>query len=370
MRHRIPTGLLAALALAAAAAAATASPQDGGAGMEGGPAPAGDAPKPQRPPDGGSTEDVLVLKDGREVKGRITAEDERAYAVKVGGAVRVVEKSTVQEVRRATIAAPVPGGDAPPADDGKGGKGGKGEKERKRLLRGLEGGGPGEPGDMPGASPPPLSEEARTWARFCIDRLLMEDPAVQRSAAEALRALGPSVLPVLKEASATADERGRKMLERVSYAVSNPPMPPRPGKGPGQDKPGFGPGPDGKGRPMGLLERVRSELALDEPQSRTVGAALLDFGREVRETMMDARDGLITYEEARSKGGELRRSLHEAVKGSLSEEQLAKLDGILDEMAKRMGGGPPPGAPGKAPPPGQPKDGAPPGPPPKDGQPK
>ena len=59
---------------------------DDGTGVEaGGPAKA--APSPD------AADDVLFLKDGREIHGRITGEDDAGYAVKVGGAIRVVEKA-------------------------------------------------------------------------------------------------------------------------------------------------------------------------------------------------------------------------------------------------------------------------------------
>ena len=87
----------------------------------------------------------------------------------------------------------------------------------------------------------------------------------------------------------------------------------------------------------GVLERVKADLALDEAQSKTVGAALLSMGRDARTVREDARDGLITYEEARTKVAELRGKLREGLKATLTEEQLVKLDGILDEMTRGPG---------------------------------
>lgn len=324
-------GLLAAVPAAALAA-------DEGEGMEGGKmegappaaAPAeGAAAKPAADP----AEDVLVLKDGKEIRGRITDEDDASYAVKVGGALRFVEKSKVAEVRRG---APAPakdgaGEDAPPAP-GAGAK--KPAKEVRRERREAKGEGEGA---MQGP-PPPLTADARAWAGFCIDRLMTEDPQVRRSAAEALRALGPPVLPLLEEAAAKADERGRKTLERVASLVKNPPGPP---PGPGGRAGGKGPGGPPGERGMALLDRVRKDLALDDDAARVVGGRLLEFGRDLRETLQDARDGIITYEDARAKVAGMRTGLRESLKASLGEEQLAKLDAILDEQFKAPGRKPP-----------------------------
>jgi hypothetical protein len=302
MRRTLWTAAACVAAILAAAGTSVADEE----GM-GGAAPASPAPAPG--------EDVLVLKDGTEVRGRITAEDDTGYAVKVNGSLRVVEKSNVAEVRRG---APAPEGETEPAKGDR-----KMDKERRKDRKG------GEPDAVP------LTEEGRAWAKGCLDRLLSADPAIQRSAAEALRALGPAVVPFLREArDAAADETGKKAIERVlgSMESMEKDRKPRPDAAkPGQ--PGRGPA---------MLERVRTELALDDATSRTVGKALLDFGRETREVMEDARDGLITYEDARTKATGLRGKLRDGLKGTLSEEQLVKLDGILDEMGKRMGGGPPP----------------------------
>ncbi len=373
-------------------AAALASPQDGGGEGMGGPAPA-PAPAPGAKAPAPSGEDVLLLKDGTEVHGRITAENDTDYAVKVGGTLRVVGKSTVKEVRRGSP--PADGGDGagagvPPAPGTPGAAPG-GEKEKRRARKRGENGQPGEGQGPDGASPLqgnpaqplPLTDDARAWAKSCIDRLLTADPMVQHSATEALRALGPSVLPVLREArDAAPDEKGKQVLGRVITMIEKGPRPggdgapPFAGKRPGPDgappgsKPGQ-PGPDQARRGPALMERVRTELGLDDTQARTVGQALLQFGRDVREVMMDARDGLITYEDARSKGTELRGKLRDGLKSTLTEDQLKKLDGILDEMGKRMGGGPPPGKDGgkkDGPPPAKPGDGAPP--PPPDAPPK
>jgi len=292
----------------------------------GGAAPAAPAPVAKAPAPG---EDVLVLKDGTEVHGRITAEDDSGYAVKSNGSLRVVEKSNVAEVRRG---APAPEPDGEPAKGDRKRDDRKNDKERRKDRKGGE------------SDAVPLTEEGRAWAKGCLERLQSSDPAIQRSAAEALRALGPAVVPILREARDAADENGKKAIERLLGTMEKGPKPNADGMKPGQ--PGRGPA---------MLERVRTELALDDATSRTVGRALLDFGRQTREVMEDARDGLITYEDARTKATGLRGTLREGLKGALSEEQLVKLDGILDEMGKRMGGGPPPKKDGA-----KPGDGAPP----------
>jgi len=378
-----PAVAVAAWLAASGAAAASPPPGDDGDGM-GGPPPAakpGDpapapAPAPGAPAPAKASEDVLVLKDGTEIRGRITAEDDAGYAVKVGGALRVVDKSKVQEVRRgAPAAADAPGADgAPPAGPA---APDKTDRERRKERRRAGEGAPndGAPGDgapaggAPPAPPPPLTEDARAWAKSCIDRLLAggagaTDPAVQRSASEALRALGPAVIPVLVEArDGAADEKGKQVLGRVLAMIEKgggkgprpgpdgAPPGEKPGRkpegkpgepGPGADKRPDGPKPNDRGRGPALMERVKTDLGLDEAQTRTVGQALMLFGRDVRDVMMDARDGLITYEDARTRGAEMRTKLREDLKATLTAGQLDKLDGLLDEMGKRMGGGPPP----------------------------
>jgi hypothetical protein len=324
------------------------------------PAPAAAAPAPPAPaPD----QDVLVLKDGTEIHGRISAEDDQGYAVRVGGSLRVVDKSKVAEVRRAPKREGDGADDAAPGAREPGAAGKDGDRERKRDRK------RGEGAPEPGSPPPPLTEDGRAWAKSCIERFQSADPAVQRSAAEALRALGPSALPLVREArDAATDEPSKMRLERAVAMLEKAPRPgadgkfPRPGDPkspdgkPPESKPGEPkPGADAPKRGFGILERVKTELALDESQSRTVGQALLTYGREAREAMMDARDGLITYEEARTRGADLRTKLREGLKASLSAEQLDKLDVILDDMGKKLGGpkekGPPKdGAPKDAPP--------------------
>jgi len=341
MKSRTWTAMCGAAVLALAGAAQAA----GDDGEMGGPAPAAKA---------APAEDVLVLKDGTEVHGRIASEDETAYAVKVGGSLRVVEKSAVSEVKRGAPA-PAPEAGAPPVakpGDAPAGDPKEARKEKRREKR-REDGAPA-PGDAmgPAAPPAPLTDDARAWARTCVERLQSADPAIQRSAAEALRALGPSVLPLLREAREAADDAGKQRLERVAGMIEKGAAPGAPGQEKSRDKAGTPPGkagqPGAPARGAGILERVKTDLALDDAQSRTVGMALLNLGRETREVFEDARDGLITYEDARTKVSGLRGKLRDDLKATLSADQLTKLDAILDEMGRRMAG---PGAPKKDAPP-------------------
>jgi hypothetical protein len=268
---------------------------------------------------------VILLSDGTEVRGRITAEDGDAYAVKVGGSLRLVEKKSVKEVRRGAPAAEAPApGEAPPAA----GEPPTRKRERRR--------GPDEATPEPAA----LSAEAAAWGRVCIDRLLGADPSVRRSAAEAIRALGPAAAPLLREARQGAGEAGRIVLDELARSLEKR----RERSADGAPKPGTPADPSKAAPPRGraVLDRVRTELGLDPEQTRAVSGRLVEFGRSIRETMADARDGLVSYEDAKAKGDALRAKLREDLKGSLTEEQIGKLDGILDAMAPGRKKGPPP----------------------------
>ncbi len=202
------------------------------------------------------------------------------------------------------------------------------------------------PGGEDGAAPPPpLGDEAKAWAKSCLERLLSStDPSIQRSATEALRGFGPAVLPVLREARdarGTDDEKARQAISRVITMIEKGPRPggeggkrPAPPNG-NEGNPDKKPGQPPRGPAM--LERVKTELGLDDTQLRPVGQALLQFGRDAREVGMDARDGLITYEDARTKVTELRGKLKDGLRSTLNEDQLKKLDSLLDEMGKKMG---------------------------------
>jgi hypothetical protein len=343
---RTATGrwVLAIGAAALATSGAFASPGDDDS-MGGPPAPPTppSAPATPAPPAG---EDVLVLKDGTEIRGRITAEDDSGYAIKVGGSNRLVEKEKVQEVRRGAPAA-APEGD--PSAKGGGAPATPDEKERKRRKAQRA------EGAMDQEKAAPLSADAEAWGRICIERALSAgDEATRRSASEAIRALGPAAVPLIRQAREGADEKGKTLLDRIteSMARGNGRK-----KGPDGGPPAVPPGLEKKGvmerpGPRAMMDRVRTELGLEDDALRTVGIALFQFGREVRETMSDARDGLVSYEEARTKVGEMRGKLRENLRPTLTEEQLAKLDVILDDMAaKRPGAGAPPAKPKEPAPP-------------------
>jgi len=345
---RILVALAAALAFPLAASPSIAD--DGGMEGGGGPAPARAPSPPAAPAPADAVGDVLVLADGSEVRGRITAEDDHAYAVKVGGAVRLVEKSAVKEVRRGAPGAGPPAGDgaAPKPDAPPDARPDARRDRRPRRKAPVEGDAPADaadPGAMDAPAPPPLSDAAKAWARVCLDRFLGADAAVRRSAGEALKALGPAVAPLVREAAAGAGEAAKYALEEVARAAEE-----RGAKAPGATPKGA-PRADGRApdRARAVFDRVRDELGLDDRQSATVGARLLEYGRDLRETMADARDGLVSYEDARTKAGELRSALRESLKTDLTAEQMGKLDAILDSLAP--GGKSPGGKPGKKAPP-------------------
>jgi hypothetical protein len=173
---------------------------------------------------------------------------------------------------------------------------------------------------------------------------------VRRSAAAALRALGPGAAPLLREAAGGTGigEEARRLLEETARSLGR--AAPRDGP-PGEAPPGAPADPARKPplRGRAALDRVRTELGLDPERTRVVGGRLLEFGRALRETMEDARDGLVSYEDARAKGDALRARLREDLTGTLTEEQIGKLDGILDSMGPGKRKAPPQAPKGREP---------------------
>ncbi|MCK6480019.1 MAG: hypothetical protein L6R43_07685 [Planctomycetes bacterium] len=316
------------------------------------PSPAAVLPPGEEAP--APAEDVLFLKSGGEIRGRIAGEDGEAYAVKVGGALRVVDRDDVAEVRRgapapAPVPAPAAGGEAgkaegeggmepPPATPAPPPPGGRKPGPKRGRPETGERDGEGRAAGPGKEDPPPaLSPEATAWARTCVEGVLSADPAVRRSAAEALRALGPGARPVLEERRASAGEEGARALDRVAASLGAPrptgdPSGPAAPAGPAPAEPSpAGP----RERARSVLERVRTDLGLDGEAARAVGERLLAFGREVRATLEDARDGLLSPEEARTAVSDLRTRLRESLAETLSREQQEKLDGIIDGLLPR-----------------------------------
>ncbi len=347
-RHLI--GGVAAMALAAAwAGPATAAPLAPvppllGEGEEmGGPPPAPAAKTPAAPDAAPKPvrEDVLVLKDGRELRGKITAEDAEAYAIRVAGTVRAVDKKDVVEVRRAPADAPGEAG-ADAADRPGGEPAGKGDRKKMRRP---------EPPQGKAPEPKPLSPEARAWAETCVQRLADADPAIQRSAAEALRALGPAAAPLVEKALADAAPERRPLYERVLGALRAPMQ--QPGKPPREPGP-----PGGKPDPTRMFgDRLRTEAGLDDDQILRVGPALADMTRALREASRDLREGVITIEEAQAEREKIREKLRKDLEAAtLTAEQAARVDAIVEDSLKKFANRPgdPPGK-KPAPPPEKPE---------------
>jgi hypothetical protein len=160
-------------------------------------------------------------------------------------------------------------------------------------------------------------------------------------------------MPLLRQAREGADDAGKALLDRIAQSLNRGAGKK---KGPDGAPPAVPPGLAKKGAaqrpgPRGVMERVRTELGLGDEALRAVGGALLLYGRELRETMADARDGLVTYEEARTKVGEMRSKLRENLGGTLTPDQLARLDVILDDLnPKKPGDAAPPAKPKEPPP--------------------
>ncbi len=318
--------------------------------------------------------DRITLKDGRVLEGRIQAEDDTAYALRVGGALRLVEKSAVAGVLRG--AAPPsadgpPGGDgAPPAGEAAGDR--RADRKAARRAARKEGDGAAEGMDSGGGGdamdpPPPAMEgppdregrrrrppadgegatatpEVRQWVADCVHALGSGDPLVRRSAAAALATVGPAALAELRRLRDGADPYLRADLDRIVALLERAPA----------DS-----GDAAAERLRPVLDRVRRDLGLDEAGMRPVARLLAKYAAEGRELVADARDGVMSADDARARVADLRAALRVDLTPHLTADQMARLDALLDEYARRMagGGGAPPGTPPPAPAPRPPAKG-------------
>lgn len=333
------------------------------------PARGGEEPTPTPAATPAENLDRLVMKDGRVLLGRIAAEDDAGYALRVDGALRLVLKAEVTEVQRAPAPAPEPAEGADPVgDDGSGDLGpddrrdkpareprrprrpGKGDDATEgpeegspmdggtpdRPGAGKEGksrnprrGDPGERDDGEPRPPAPLSAEMERWIRNGITALGSGDPAVVRSAAAALGAVGRPALPFVKEARRTADPLLLRILDRVEDLLERAPE--------------ARPGPDAAvaQRIRSIVDRARGDVALDDARAKTLADALGEYGREFMETLADLRDGILLPEEAQARVAELRNDLRRDLAETFTKEQIAGVDAILDDLARTLQRKPP-----------------------------
>ena len=116
--------------------------------------------------------DVVTLKDGRKLEGRVVGQDDRFVSVEVGGVTRAYAKDTVQSIE---LAPRQPSSDAPPA------------KPASPAGAPVA---PGGPKEKKGARrDAPLSDAARKWLDDLIARTADADETVRRSTAAAIREL-------------------------------------------------------------------------------------------------------------------------------------------------------------------------------------
>ncbi|MHC4923521.1 MAG: hypothetical protein ACYTG4_05515 [Planctomycetota bacterium] len=243
--------------------------------------------------------DHLHLKDGRLLKGRITAEDDEAYAVKVGATIRVISKSDVDRIEKGPPAPKKPATTQNPRDA-------KRERAGKKNL----------------------TPAALDWANRCIEWAQSDDPAVRRSAAAALTNLGPAVVPHVRSAMKKAEGPYREMLSRIADQAAK-----------------TGDMTDRKKRsdPATDLRRFTGRLArslkLEEDQRAPFASAFGKYLRDTRVVVEEVQGGFIAGDEAIRRAGELRTTLRGELEGTLSTEQLDSMDKQLDKYSRKLGAG-------------------------------
>jgi len=313
-------------------------------------------------------EDVLVLKDGHEVKGKVVSRTEKEIRILVGDGEYVFETDEIEEVRMGDRGETPPPEEKKPADDGvdvirlrEGGREFRGkivaEDETTVTLK-TENGALGfeksviewikKDGEIrrmatPEAKPRPTptpereprpdrerpnrerregrqpSPEMKRWIQACIAHLGSEDLGVRRSASSALLSIGRLAHPALEEAARGDDERiatmAKQLLER------------QPNRGNRERNPG---------RRGSQLERLAKELALTEEQKPKVKAIFEDLSRKRREMAQAMRSGEIPREDFRARWEEIQGATTEALRGVLTEEQMTRYE---DYIRRRRGPG-------------------------------
>jgi hypothetical protein len=262
--------------------------------------------------------DVVTLKDGRRLEGRIVGEDEHWLSIESGGVTRAYAKDTIVSVERGLK--PGARDAAQPAAPGGAATPGEPPKEKRKDAK-------TERRDQP------LSDAARKWLGDLIARTADPDERVRGSAAAAIRELGPQAIPVVREAQAAlSDGPQKEFLARLAADMDAMREKRMRGEAPG--------GPAGVRRALEeMTQRLTAELDLTDEQKPKVAALLEDWGRRRGEVFRDARQSGLSREQVETKIADLRAGLLAKMKGVLTEPQYA----ALEDMAKRLFGALPPG---------------------------
>jgi hypothetical protein len=296
--------------------------------------------------------DVVTLKDGRKLEGRIVAEDDRFVSIESGGTTRAYPRDTIASIERA--AKPPAGHDAgaATAPSGKPDAPSPGADVKRPK------------GDRKDA---PLSEAAKAWLDALIAKSADGDETVRRSVAAAISALGRQAVPALRAAAnAAPDGQQKQFLTRLADDMESRRDRKMRGDAAGPEAPmpaPDAPGRDGPGRRMldGLMARLGAELELRDEQRPKVEAIIEKLLTDRFQLRRAAQAEGLTAEQVADKVTALRTDLLAQMKTILDEGQFA----LFEEMAPRILEAP------KAPPP-RPADGAgaPPPPPPGNDPPK
>ena len=251
------------------------------------------------------TEQVLVLRDGRRVQGRLVGRDDELVTLRTAGVVRAYRVADVERFEEVSVPVPVeiPSGsadtgsatDAAPVD-----KAAK-QAERKRN-KGAE----------------TLSEPASLWLAQLVRRVAdttgERDPAVEKSVAAAVRALGPAAAPRLRAAAADAAPDVRRRLERLAQEAE-------------------------RSRRDNRLERrrtaatdpfktFRDAVGLTDEEAATLGPLLRSYREEIGGLRKARRAGTLD-----------RAALKTAVADAREELRVDLLDAFGPERARQLGEG-------------------------------
>jgi hypothetical protein len=259
----------------------------------------GDAKPPEGAPEEKAPDAVRLRADGRVITGKILAEDEKTVTMRVGEATLGFDKEVLEWIRRDGETRRLDAPAAPPPA----------EAAPERPAR--------ERRPMPEASP-----ALEKWLKVCMENLASEDPMVRRSAGLALRALGPAARPALEKAAKGDDpalaETAKRLLEQG----------PRGGEGRG-----------GRNQRGNWMDRLAERLELSEEQKPGVAKVFEEMMQARRELMQSIRDGELSREEAGPRMQEIGEMTEAKLSEILSAEQMETYREMMQGMRRRAGGG-------------------------------